>query len=218
MPASWAPPTPQHIASFVVLGTLPLRSVSDSLTFGLPWLARASEEEEEALDDGWSSELLSASPGAPSNASLFSALCQSLAETDTGLLLAANFSLDSGAQGRDSPFRCFYIALPPTSAQGASAGDSGEELLPAGALLLKRIAAKEEMLPRASAAPAGIRVASSLKQEVADALAGLPSREPYEALAHEQGVQKIVGSLVQRSLPLPLPVPPSGKASKRKTK
>jgi len=194
--AQAAPP-----ATLSVLATVPLASLSESWLFGTPWAARAldesdpglsnaeEEEEEEEFDCG-------------ANATLFAAVCASLAQSDAGLLLASASNLDSG---RSTPFKCLYIAFPPAGGGGGPAS-----------MLLKRVAAKEELLPSppAAAGAAMAEVPPDVQAEVSRSLAALPTRAPYDPLACERGVFKVLSGLVNKSLAPPLPS--RGAKAKRK--
>ena len=202
--------------AFTAHCTVALSGVTEAHLFGCPWSATAiSDEDEDAAagdaDDAILAAALGGAPGgsadktpAEANGLHVGALVIALARSDLGLVLSCETNLDTG---KPTPFRCFYLAQAPhqTADQGAA--------IPS--LLLRRIAAREELLPAQSAAASTVTIGdvpAPLETEVAASLAAsLPLISTYDPLQNERGIHKVVKSLVAKSLAPPAPVPPSSR-------
>ncbi len=201
-------------ATFHALACVPVAAISESHLFGIPWVARAADDDE-ADDDEGSHALAGA--GAVTQPVLFAAMCEALAARGSGLLLAAQLNLDTG---RQTPFRCLYLAVPATPAPANAAAphaldgtvdrafgalaDAAGVAGPPPQLLIKRIVAREEVLPPppAVAAPA---VPPAVAEEVARSMAAsLPDiAGAFDPLAVERGTHRVLSQLVSKSLAPP---------------
>jgi hypothetical protein len=169
----WLTVDGEAAAEYTALSCVPLASISESQLFGMPFTAHALDDEEEQT------------PTNASNAALVEAVRTALHGRDSGLLLAGTPNLETGAHAM---FRCLYIAMP-----------SAE---PYGGLMLKRVTAREELMPTPATGRAP-DVPPALAAEVARSLAAMLPATPFDAWAHERGMHAMMSQAVDKSQALP---------------
>ena len=164
--------------------------VSESDLFGYPWIVALPDDDADVSSDG-----TPPSTAAGAATTSFGALCTALSSAGRGLLLHSSRILDRRGE-QTAAFRAFYFAAP--AAGCASANAAPPEML------LRRIAGREETLPRPTTALQTPPSAEAVAAVAAALDRGLPVLEgPFDPRRFERGVLRVLAPLISKSISPP---------------